>query len=151
MNNIYNTKKYLLIEEDHINKKMCVISEFIDKYNALHVMENICENILLSKNGYNTNLKYYKYDEHNRPYAYYIEKPDRVDGLNIIHKYVDKGVFYNSTHHKKIKSFYICEKNEKYINLNNDMIDRANLFTFIEPFNKCIKQLSNKFHTLIED
>lgn len=36
----------------------------------------------------------------------------------------------------------------KNINLNVEMIDRANLFIFGDQFNKCMKQLANKFHTL---
>lgn len=142
-NNIYTTKKYLLIEEDNVNKKMFVIAEYIDKYNALHVMESICENLLLTKNGYDNKLKYYNHNDHNRPYSFYIEKPDRIDGLNVVHKYADKGIFYNNVHHKKIKSFYICEKTERYMNLNDETVMRSNIFCHIQLFDNCMKELIN--------
>lgn len=137
---LHNAKKYILIEEDHINKKISVISESPIKYNVLYEMESICEQILLAKNGYDDNLKYFKQNEHKRPYSYYIEKCDKLDGLNIVNKYIDRGYIYNSVIHEKIKSFYVFELYFKSY-IYKDPIDKIMLFNETDKYNSLMDEL----------
>ncbi len=161
---------YVIIKEDHIDKKSTVLEKFYSLHNAVQYIELEIERYIIYQQG-SKQFKIYDEKAHiqgnlnsrrfnNYPYGYLVFKSERISNQYIIYlKEIDSGYIYNSYKISKIFVLTICEctESKKLVNdypqtpptpPNSDESDDEKKNTFDNVLNELIK--NKKFLSLRE-
>lgn len=143
--------KYYLVQEDHISGKISILKQ-CNKYNGLHEIEQLAETIVKKENG-NQYLKYYKPNEHNRPFGFYIEK-SRINGVTVKKKYSNPGYIFNDVFHQNIISFFLVEevvKSYGIMDTNIILSDCSQKEKSMDNYNKVMVELLDIYPVILNN
>ena len=154
MSDFYIVKKYYIIEKDFRTKKRTIVYQG-PKIECFEMIESLSEGLVINLQGDSNIIKYYKPNDKNRLFGYFIQQDNTNDKLIVKRKYLLNGYIYNTVQIEKIKSFQIIEfeiirynffnnyflYESQYNNVMNQLRDSINYFDKFDVYNKIVNEL----------